>query len=242
MYSVERAYGRVSNHWGYARSSAAPTNYVVSLHIGIGKLYEALLDGLTGLVWSRKRTLFVSDRKQYPRDLVQIVASIVYESLECISNGFAGVDDDAWIHAVGVFLDIYPPHDSEPGGMNPLQQQLALQLLDKLRQNMEGMYPAISRVLLAVMGPYNRQPRISTRTAHVMLRDCLYKELQKLPALHSRNPDEFREFLPPSVTYDPIANKLTHTYSLGSEAVTDLASLEIPVVDLLDKRNWQEPR
>ena len=92
--------------------------------------------------------MIITDPKTFRRDLVDTIASIIYESLACFANTFAGADDDAWTHAISVFLDIYPPHDSEPAGMNPLQQQLAVQLIDKLRQNMDGWYPAISRVLL----------------------------------------------------------------------------------------------
>ena len=66
------------------------------------------------------------------------VADIVYESLACVANDFTGPDDDAWHHAISVFLEIYPRQKSGPVGMNPLQQQLAVQLLDKLRENMDG--------------------------------------------------------------------------------------------------------
>jgi hypothetical protein len=52
--------------------------------------------------------------------------------------------------------------------MNPLQQQLAVQLIDKLRHNMDGWYPAISRVLLATIGPYASSSRVSC-----MVESCL---------------------------------------------------------------------
>jgi hypothetical protein len=139
------------------------------------------------------------------------------------------------------FLDIYPPHNSEPVGMNPLQQQLAIQLIDKLRHNMDGLYPAISRVLLATIGPYAGHPQIDKRTAHIILKDAIYKELQKLPALCAKNPEKIADFFPASVMYDVATNTITHTYRGGGRASTDLGALTIPDVDLTNQQNWQVP-
>ncbi len=108
--------------------------------------------------------------------------------------------------------------------MNPLQQQLAVQLLEKLRQNMEGWYPAISRVLLAVIGPYEGKPEIRTRTVFVIIRDAVYKELQKLQVLHTSKPEKVSDFLPPNITYDAASNMLTHTYRGGQTIATQLST------------------
>ena len=101
------------------------------------------------------------------------------------------------------------------------------------------MYPSISRVLLSVIGPYDKPPQINTRTAHVIIRDAVYKELQKLPELHARNPDKLGEFLPPNVTYDAVNNTLTHTYTGGTTQTTNLSALRISEVNLTDAGNWQ---
>jgi hypothetical protein len=123
--------------------------------------------------------------------------------------------------------------------MNPLQQQLAVQLIEKLRHNMEGMYPAISRVLLAVIGPYRDLPDISTRTAYVIIKDAVYKELQKLPTLHAKEPERIADYLPSNVTYGGASNTLTHTYLRGEQRVTRLFELNIPSVELTDRCNWR---
>ena len=191
------------------RKAGASVAYTVTLHMGIAQLYKVLLEGLSSLSGERKKSLFITDPKAFRRDIVDTIASIVYESLACIANTFNGVDDVAWTHAISVFLDVYPPHDSEPVGMNPLQQQLAVQLIDKLSHNMDGWYPAISRVLLAVIGPYTSHPQIAKRTAHVILKDAVYKELQKLPALHAKSPEKLPDFFPATVTYDVNTNTIT---------------------------------
>ena len=134
---------------------------------------------------------------------------------------------------------MYPFHNSEPAGMNPLQQQLALKLLAKLHDNMEGWYPSISRVLLAVIGPYSGHSIVNKRTAFVILKDGVYKELQKLRLLHKKNPEKVAHFLPSNVKYDPKANTLTHTYSSRKEQVTNLSKLKIDAVNLSDEKNWR---
>ena len=106
---------------------------------------------------------------------------------------------------------------------------------------MDGWYPAISRVLLATIGPYAGCPQISKRTAHVILKDAVYKELQKLSALHAKSPEKVADFFPASVTYNVPTNTITHTYRGGGTLSTDLGALDIPDVDLTDQRNWQAP-
>jgi hypothetical protein len=149
---------------------------------------------------------------EHRHDLIHTIASIIYESLASIANRFLGVDDEGWIHAIGTFTDIYPSIGKWSPGMNPLQQQLAVQLIEKLRHNVEGMYPAISRVLLAVIGPYRDPAETSSaRTAYVIIKDAVYKELQKLPILHAKEPERIADYLPSNVTYDGVSNTLTHT-------------------------------
>ena len=120
--------------------------------------------------------------------------------------------------------------------MNPLQQQLALQFIKKLRQNMDGWYPSISRVLLAVVGPYERKGGSNKRTAFNILKDAVYFELQKLPKLNKIAPEKISTFLPPNVTYNPKSNTLTHTYRLGEKQLTKLSTLRISPINLCDEK------
>lgn len=130
---------------------------------------------------------------------------------------------------------------SQSRGLTAFQQQLAVQLIDKLRHSMEGWYPAISRVLLATIGPYAGHPQITKRTANVILKDAVYKGLQKLALLHAKCPERLGDFSPASVTYDVGTNTITHTCPGGAALSTDLAALNIPEIDLTDESNWQTP-
>ena len=239
MHRVQMAYESLCLEWRFTRPRPLPAEYTITLHMGIRRLYKLLLDGLSGLPWERKRALFITDPKAFRQDLVDTIASTVYESLACVANTFAGVEDDAWTHAIGVFLDIYPPHEAESIGMNPLQQHLAIQLIDKLRQNMNGLYPAISRVLLATVGPYAGHPQVSKRKAYVILKDAVYKELQRLPALHAQSPEKVGDYFPATVTYDASSNTIIHTYRGGGTLSTDLGALDISDVDLTNQLNWE---
>jgi hypothetical protein len=123
--------------------------------------------------------------------------------------------------------------------MNPLQQHLGIKLLEKLDENMRGLYPSLSRVMLAVLGPYARSAGSQKRTAYMILKDAAYKKFQRLSALYKEKPDKIADFLPATVRYDSTANVLIHTYRSG-ETVTDLSSLDIPDVDLTNESNWRK--
>lgn len=221
------------------RYKGVSSDFLLSFHMGVERLCEITVAGLEVLKPERKKGLFASSATEHRSVLVHAVASIAYESLASIANQFMGVDDESWIHAIGVFTEIYPSIGDAPAGMNPLQQQLAVQLIDKLQHNMEGTHPAISRVLLALIGPYENRPKITARTGYAILTDAVYRELQRLPALHAKDPVKFMAFLPPNITYDVSNNTLIHTYSTGRTDVTKLSELNIPEVNLADQSNWQ---
>ena len=103
MHTIGSAYEKLCRQWGFSRPKSLPVEYAVTLHIGIRQLYKTLLDGLQSLAWEQKKSLFITNPNAFRRDIVDTIASIVYESLACIANTFNGGDDDAWIHAIGVF-------------------------------------------------------------------------------------------------------------------------------------------
>jgi hypothetical protein len=239
MYGVESAYKNLFFELSAARSRGAGTDFLVQLHIGIADLYKILRADLQKLEPPRRRGLYTQGKGEYQHDLVHIIASIVYESLQAIANRFAGLDDPGWHHAIGVFQDIYPSFGEIPPGMDALQQQLAVMLIDKLRQNMRGLYPAISRVLLSVMEPYDSRPELTTPTAHVLLKRAMFKELTKLPSLCVQEPERVDGYFPLDVTYDKEANTLTYIYRRGAPHTTRLSEIEVPEVNLFDVANWQ---
>ena len=240
MFDVEKAYEGLSHQIGWSPESDRNREYPeLAWSNGIQELCRTLTSSFDKLDPHSQKALFVTKREQYRSDLVHIIASIAFESLSSIANAFDDFKGRFWLHCSGTIYDIYPFHDSEPAGMSPLQQQLALQLLDKLEQNMDGYYPSISKVLLATVGPYDEHPHLATRTAFSMLRDAVYKELQRLPLLYESKPEKIADFLPANVTYDPTANTLTHSYRGGQTAVTNLSALSLPDINLCDETAWR---
>lgn len=239
VYSVEQAYEHLCSQLSFRRYKGESIDFHTELHHGIASIYKVTLKALESLDERRRKSLFIANTEEHRSDLVHTIASIVYESLASISNKFQGYDDECWHHAISVFHDIYPFHENEPIGLDPLQQQLALQLVDKLKDNMNGWYPAITRVLLAVIGPYEQPADAKTKTAYRLIKDAVYIELKKLPELQGKNPDKVSDYLPPNVSYDATNNTLAHTYSGGEIKITKLSELIIPEVNLLDESNWR---
>ena len=243
MHQVQAVYERLSRMVLYSRAKDQQIDAVFGLHMGIKDLIQTMQLALEDLDWETQRLLFISNPSNTSNraDLVAIIVSIVFSNLESISNGFKGVEDTAWFHAVSTFMDIYPIHSEEPAGMTPLQQQLALKFLDKVRDNMNGWYPAITRVLLAVIGPFERPGLENNNSAIGLFKAAFYRELQKLPKLHAEKPDKVAHFLPNNVTYDSKENTLTHTYAGGGIAVTKLSELEIAEIDLCSESVRRKP-
>ena len=241
MHQVDSVYEKLSRENAFSRFKGKQIDAAVRVHIGIRELSHTLIVALEKLDWRTQQGLFVvdPDPAHYRSDLVEVVVSIVFDSLEGIANGFKGFEDEAWSHAITIFTEIYPFHSTEPAGMNPLQQQLALKLLDKVKQNMQGWYPAITRVLLAVVGPHKTSPQVAG-TAFALLRDAFYKEVQKLPELHSLKPDKLVDFLPQNVVYNPDENSLAHTYRGGEIVITKLSELKLPEIDLCKEDVWRK--
>jgi hypothetical protein len=113
---------------------------------------------------------------------------------------------------------------------------LTLKFVKKLADNMNGYYPAICRVLLSTVGPYQQNALQPNMTAFNVLRNVMYRELKKLPSLAAAKPDKVSDYLPDNVSYDAQTTSLTHTYFGGEQRTTDLSALQIVEVDLLDKQ------
>jgi hypothetical protein len=194
------------------------------------KMADKLLASLNA---DQYQALYVNDSTVYRSDVLETLVEIVYEALAAISNHFKGVDDAFWTTVIEVLLNGFRPHGAEPDGMTPFQQRLALKLIDKLRDNMKGYYPAICRVLLEWVGPYEQQAAQTNRTAFNILKDAVYFELQQFPQLAARKPDKITDYLPDDFTYDVATTDLIQTYRDEKQAVTRLSMLNLSLVDLV---------
>lgn len=180
--------------------------------------------------------LYVDDMKDNPKhDVLGVLVEIVYDGLKSISNKFRGPNDPFWSMAREAMTEAFPHIGQEPDGMTPFQQRLAIHILEDLQDNMRGWYPAISRIVLATVGPYRENARQPNATAANLLKDAAYLVLKKLPELATEHPEKLGDYFPDNIVYDPVENTLTHTYFGGSIEVTELSTLEIEPIDILDK-------
>ena len=85
----------------------------------------------------------------------------------------------------------YPFFNSEPLDESASAALLAIWLVDKLSEY-DGFYPSISKVLLATIGPYKQHLSVPCGTAYAILRDAVYKELQKFEPLTPRSPKNWQ--------------------------------------------------
>jgi hypothetical protein len=219
--------------WKIQEMGESDYHLPIQLHNGVSiatRMAGKLLSRLTSREYDQ---LYVNDPKQYRSDVLETFVEIVYEALACISNKFKGFDDPFWMTGIDVFHEAIPSIGEQPDGMSPFQQRLTLKIIEKLDDNMNGFYPAICRVLLACVGPYERNAAQRNRTAFNILRDAMYHRLQNFPQLAAERPDKVRDYLPDNVTYDTSTTELTHTYRGGEQVVTKLSGLNLGPVSLV---------
>jgi hypothetical protein len=188
---------------------------------------------LARLTPGQYEALYVNDPERYRSDVLESLVEIVYDALTAIANRFKGVDDRFWSTAIGALHDALPSIGEQPDGMTPFQQRLVLKIIKNLADNMKGYYPAISRVLLACVGPYEHKVGQPNRTAFNILKDAMYLELKSLPELAAKKPDKVADYLPDNVVYDASTTELRHTYRGGAQAVTRLSTLNLDPISLV---------
>jgi hypothetical protein len=191
---------------------------------------------LASLNAKQYQAMYVDDPKKHRSDVLETLVEIVDEALTGISNRFKGAEDAFWMTAIDAFQKGFPSIGVQPDGLTPFQQRLALKLIEQLTRNMEGWYPAISRVLLACVGPYVHRAPQPNQTAFNILKDAVYFELQQFPQLAAAKPDKFGDYLPDNITFDVATTDLVQTYRGGSQAVTTLSALNLPSISLVAKR------
>lgn len=179
--------------------------------------------------------MFVTEPERFRHDALEPLVEIVFNALCHISKGFTGSDDPFWHVAIETMIEAYNPIGEQPDGLTPFQQRLTLKLLDKLKDNMNGFYPAVCRVLLSTVGPYQGNAVQPNLTAFNILRNVMYRELKRLPDLATGEPEKIQDYLPDTTTFDSDKGTLTHTYARGEQHVTDLNTLEVIDIDLIDE-------
>lgn len=242
-YDVADIYKRMFTSLRSTPVDGIRIDVLIALTSGANERAQQIRTTLESLPSKYRRKLYKENDQHRRRDnIIEVYANMANDLLESIANDFQGIDDRFWSFAIGLWHDTFPFHQNETAGLDPFQQRLALHLKAKVTDNMQGWYPAITRLILAVQGPHGGPPIIERRSAYVILGDLFYDQLRTgLPKLAKDMPDKLSDYLPPSVTYDLASNTLTRTYIRGNQRQTDLNALQIGLVDLYDQRTWLEP-
>jgi hypothetical protein len=215
------------------RGPEAPTRHI--------RLYRAVSD----LIKSTNRkvanyqtlqhavSLFEEGKSHNHNTISSLMAEIAVEALTSLSNEFEGVDDRHWIDAHEIMRALFPSIGSAPDGLSPVQHAAIKLIQEKLRENMKGYYPALTRLLLPLIGPY-RSHHQPNRTAFCILEDIAYFEWKNFAQLSRKHPDKLAHFLPPSVSYDAANDALVHSYRSGDTRTTILSGLTLHELNLDD--------
>jgi hypothetical protein len=235
--NVVGIYERICHSVSFERSGSKHPAYLYELRQGVTELSKIVATSLEQSVPRTYNMLFAENLEKYRHDSVGRIARLLAEYLICISSKFQGIDDPAWSSAWEVWDEIFQRFGDVPVGLSPLQQAVAIKLIEKLKDNIDGYYPTLSRVLLAMIGPYETKAPEKKGSAAAILKDAVYFELKRLPELYKKSPEKLQERLPPNVTYHHATRTLTHTYSDGKQLKTKLTSLRVGSVDLLAEKN-----
>jgi hypothetical protein len=227
LHSIHSYYAAISRHCASLQEGKL-RDYEFVIEISScfersAKLARSLERSIPDRVYSQlfKRTR----RDNWTYDTLGPLVDNVCEGFLGIANDFKGHGDVFWSMAHSLLMTAFPRFSDEPNGMTPSQQRLAMKLVEKVRDNVNGYYPAITRVLLATIGPYNEGGTQANRTAFNLLRDAFYAELKSLRVLAARDPARIQDYLPENVAYEIVTDTLVHTYSDGATTSTSLRQL-----------------
>lgn len=183
--------------------------------------------------------LFLKEGDSEPRaSLLNCAADSIVESLFAISNEFSHHDDAFWGFSLDILSHLVPDYGNQPDGVDPFQQRVILKLIVKVRDNMMGNYPAVSRVLLSTLAPLEDIGDVNRQSAYILLKQSLYRELRKLPELLQRDEKRALDKLPENVRFEPVTGMLFRVYRSGDERGTNLKKLSIPEISLFDNKYW----
>jgi hypothetical protein len=234
---IRDIYEKISRNVMSERTSAHVPEYFHELGYGVSKIGQITEEYLEICDSKIHDLLFAKQSDKYRHDAINDIAGVISTSLECISKEFQGPDDVAWIFAMDVFDTVFSRFRNQTEGLSPLQQAVAIKLIHTLQQNMDGFYPTLSRVLIALVGPYESLESERPRTAFVIFKDAVYYELRRIPDMFERDPAKVAERLPVNVIYDHSDRSLIQIYRRGQEVRTLLDDIPCSSVDLFAERH-----
>lgn len=215
---------------GTKRDSGKEPDFGFEVSLGVRDIVRMTRDHLHSLTPSDRLPLYAQLGNNADNNVFEAISDIVCKSLSAVADNFSGPGDSYWLYAREIFGNVFPSSSNAPIGMDPLQQRVALKIIEQVSENVTGVYPALSRVLLSIFGPYGSHGNAPTGSAFDLLETAVYNELKQLPQLAKDPKAKIGDFLPDNVRYDAAKDELVHTYVGGTERRTHLAGLSLPQV------------
>ena len=203
---------------------------VIGIHLGLKQLIDDTVEHLDGLNREDYDSLYANTKDRRDFNVLDYLSEAIVEVLYSFANDFEGHEDAFWSTAIDIVNGLFGRFGDQPDGMDPLQHRVAIKFIDKVKENMDGWYPALTRVLLPVIGPYEDPANKNPNSAYSILRKAFYAELMRFPELYEKDPEKAGDFLPKNVRYDAKSAALVQIYLLGQERSTNLRTLSIEPV------------
>ncbi|TSD86014.1 hypothetical protein FFK22_024660 [Mycobacterium sp. KBS0706] len=206
------------------------------LRIGVRNYIKLVQNSFVAMNEEIRRALYAVEYEALTRkfNVVQGVAELVVRIMCGNANNFSNFDDPFWSINYGMMDQIFPRFGNIPVGMNPLQQRVAILLIAEMKENMKGRFPAVSKIILATIGPIGDDDKRKIGTAFEILKDAIYKELGSYKIFYQEDPERAQRFLPGNVRYSIEHDTLFHRYRNGLERATELARVHVGAVNLYD--------
>lgn len=229
--SVTRIYESICRKMTFERLRNRDIDYLPNLLVGIIDIID-ITNTMINSKNSESFYLLSSDGTRH--DSLDYISQLIHEALISVSNNFQGPDDYAWIFVYEIIRHTFENNRDEKN-LNPIQQRVLIKIIKTLKDNMDGFYPTLSRVMISYIGPYDNLRNKEPHSPINILRDAVFVELKKLPVLYNLQSEKLLERLPPHVAYDHINEALEFTYRNKTQVVTNLKTLEVQKVDPYDR-------
>ena len=181
------------------RVDANKYEIVHSLSSGLKHLIKDTVDHLYGMDQETFDALYVHINQKRNYNILDCLSDFIVTVLCSFANDFDGHEDVYWTTALGIVNTVFPQFQEQPDGMSSLQQRVAIKMIKNVKVNMKGYYPALTRILLPVMGPYDETGSNNPNSAFGILRKAFYAELRHFPDLYEKDPGKSSHYLPKNV-------------------------------------------
>jgi hypothetical protein len=235
--SVARIYESISHGVSSQRSRKIDVDFFFDYQRGVAEIIELFSKELSIIDKDSYDHLFAKKMDGYRNDAIGDVTKIVCDALNCIANSYDGYEDPAWSFSIEIFQGVFGSFGDPEEGLSPLQQAIAIAIVKKIKSNMQGYYPTLSRIIIALIGPYETNIPEKPGTAMSILKQAIYFELKEVSNLFEKDPNKVMERFPSNVIYNNLNNSLTHIYRGGKSVTTDLGDSRIAAIDLLSEQN-----